>query len=119
MPNASDAASIDELPSPEFLAAAMEYQIYADAPLTHLSAARAAMARMIKHAPPSIQHRLHEKAIAMGLIPKPSHYLPDGTPVYALESLAVHFGMSVDEVKSTLNPTAADVSGINTIHTIQ
>ena len=24
----------------------------------------------------------------MGLIPKPSHYLPDGTPVYALESLA-------------------------------
>ncbi|MDD5175772.1 MAG: hypothetical protein PHQ05_05045 [Sterolibacterium sp.] len=115
----------DETPSPEFAHAAMEYGIYVDAGLTHLPTARAAMARMLEYAPPSLQRRLHVKAQSLGLIPAPTGYLDDGTAVYALDNLAAHLGMSPDEVKASLG--GAQETGENhpaalsraAIHTVQ
>lgn len=89
----------DETPSPEFAHAAMEYGLYVDSGLTHIPTAKAAMARMLEYAPPSLKRSLHAKAQALGLIPPASGYLADGSPVITVEDAARHLGLSIDEVK--------------------
>lgn len=84
--------------SPEFLHALMEYQIYMDAGLTEIQAAKDALARMLEHAPVSLKRELAAKAEALGLFPARSACLDDGTPVYEVNALAGHLGLSVAEI---------------------
>lgn len=108
-----------EPPSPEFVRAAMEYSRHVEAGSTDTSAARAAMNRMLEHAPAALKRTFGEKARAMGLLPAPAGCMEDGTPVYAVNDIAAHLGISADDVRSSLGATAVEATAIGTIHTLQ
>lgn len=97
----------DKVLSPEFLHALMEYKIYADAGLTEIPTALAAMGRVLEHAPAALKRQLAAKAEALGLLPAQSACLGDGTPVYEVNALAAHLGLR--EVEITKIPFSGEL----------
>ncbi|MCR4532490.1 hypothetical protein [Acinetobacter venetianus] len=49
----------------------------------------------------------HKEAKDMGLLPKATECMPDGTPVYTVEQIATHFGISVEEATKAINDLKA------------
>ncbi|WP_343597671.1 hypothetical protein [Acinetobacter sp.] len=54
------------------------------------------------YTPEHIKEEMHQKAKELNLLPKPSGYTDDGEPMYCLDDIAKHFGISVEEAEQSL-----------------
>ncbi len=52
--------------------------------------------------PESIKADMHQKAKELDLLPPPSGYTDEGDPMYSLEDIAKHFGMSFEDAEKHL-----------------
>ena len=52
--------------------------------------------------PESMKADMHQKAKELDLLPPPSGYTDDGDPMYSLEDIAKHFGISFEAAESHL-----------------
>lgn len=69
----------------------------------------------LHHTPEHIKEEMNKKAKELNLLPPPSGYTDDGEPMYRLEDIAKHFGISVEEAEKSLlrmmdNRTAVGLS---------
>lgn len=54
------------------------------------------------YTPEHIKAEMHQKAKELNLLPPPSGYTDDGEPMYRLEDIAKHFGISFEEAERQL-----------------
>ena len=54
------------------------------------------------YTPESIKEEMHQKAKELNLLPRPSGYTDQGEPMYRLEDIASHFGISFEEAEKRL-----------------
>ena len=54
------------------------------------------------YTPEHIKEEMHQKAKELNLLPPPSGYTDDGEPMYSLEDIAKHFGISFEEAEQRL-----------------
>lgn len=54
------------------------------------------------YTPEHIKEEMHQKAKELNLLPPPSGYTDDGEPMYQLEDIAKHFGISFEEAEQHL-----------------
>ena len=87
---------------PEFFKAfdhykAMVKQYGDDHPITEQ-----ALILTMHYTPEHIKEEMHQKAKELNLLPPPSGYTDDGEPMYRLEDIAKHFGISFEEAEQHL-----------------
>ena len=88
--------------NPEFFKAfdhykAMVKQYGDDHPITEQ-----ALMLTMHYTPEHIKEEMHQKAKELNLLPPPSGYTDDGEPMYSLEDIAKHFGISFEEAEQRL-----------------
>lgn len=88
--------------NPEFFKAfdhykAMVKQYGEDHPITEQ-----AFILTLHYTPEHIKQEMHQKAKELGLLPRASGYTDDGEPMYQLDDIAKHFGISVEEAEQHL-----------------
>lgn len=88
--------------TPEFLKAYDHYQAMVkqygdDHPIT-----QQAFTLVLHHTPEHIKEEMDAKAKELNLLPPVSGYTDDGQPMYRVEDIAKHLGMSVEEVEQQL-----------------
>lgn len=54
------------------------------------------------YTPEHIKEEMHQKAKELNLLPPPSGYTDEGDPMYSLEDMAKHFGISFEEAEQRL-----------------
>ena len=54
------------------------------------------------YTPEHIKEEMHQKAKELNLLPPPSGYTDEGNPMYSLEDIAKHFGISFEEAEQRL-----------------
>ena len=54
------------------------------------------------YTPEHIKEEMHQKAKELNLLPPPSGYTDEGEPMYQLEDIAKHFGISFEEAEQRL-----------------
>ncbi len=54
------------------------------------------------YTPEHIKEEMHQKAKELNLLPPPSGYTDEGDPMYSLEDIAKHFGISFEEAEQHL-----------------
>ena len=91
-----------EYVDPEFFKAfdhykAMVKQYGDDHPITEQ-----ALILTMHYTPEHIKEEMHQKAKELNLLPPPSGYTDDGEPMYQLEDIAKHFGISFEEAEQHL-----------------
>ena len=91
-----------EYVDPEFFKAfdhykAMVKQYGDDHPITEQ-----ALILTMHYTPEHIKEEMHQKAKELNLLPPPSGYTDDGEPMYCLEDIAKHFGISFEEAEQHL-----------------
>lgn len=91
-----------EYVDPEFFKAfdhykAMVKQYGDDHPITEQ-----ALILTMHYTPEHIKEEMHQKAKELNLLPPPSGYTDDGEPMYQLEDIAKHFGISFEEAEQRL-----------------
>ncbi|MDV2440219.1 hypothetical protein QR665_12175 [Acinetobacter gerneri] len=89
--------------NPEFFKAfehykAMLEQFGKDHPITER-----AFLLTLHYTPEHIKKEMHQKAKELGLLPKPSGYLDNGTAVYAIEDIAKQLRISIEEAQAQLD----------------
>ena len=87
---------------PEFFEAfdhykAMVKQYGDDHPITEQ-----ALILTMHYTPEYIKEEMHQKAKELNLLPPPSGYTDEGDPMYSLEDIAKHFGISFEEAEQRL-----------------
>ena len=87
---------------PEFFKAfdhykAMLEQYGDDHPITEQ-----ALILTMHYTPEHIKEEMHQKAKELNLLPPPSGYTDDGEPMYRLEDIAKHFGITYEEAEQRL-----------------
>ena len=87
---------------PEFFKAfdhykAMLKQYGDDHPITEQ-----ALMLTMHYTPEHIKAEMHQKAKELNLLPPPSGYTDEGEPMYSLEDIAKHFGISFEEAEQQL-----------------
>ena len=87
---------------PEFFKAfdhykAMIKQYGDDHPITEQ-----ALMLTMHYTPEHIKAEMHQKAKELNLLPPPSGYTDDGQPMYRLEDIASHLGMSFEDAEQHL-----------------
>ena len=87
---------------PEFFKAfnhykAMVKQYGDDHPITEQ-----ALILTMHYTPEQIKEEMHQKAKELNLLPPPSGYTDDCEPMYRLEDIAKHFGISFEEAEQHL-----------------
>ena len=87
---------------PEFFEAfdhykAMVKQYGDDHPITEQ-----ALILTMHYTPEYIKEEMHQKAKELNLLPPPSGYTDDGEPMYQLEDIAKHFGITFEEAEQRL-----------------
>lgn len=88
--------------NPEFFKAfdhykAMVKQYGDDHPITEQ-----ALILTMHYTPEHIKEEMHQKAKELNLLPPPSGYTDEGDPMYSLEDIAKHFGISFEEAEQHL-----------------
>ena len=91
-----------EYVDPEFFKAfdhykAMVKQYGDDHPITEQ-----ALILTMHYTPEHIKEEMHQKAKELNLLPPPSGYTDVGEPMYRLEDIAKHFGISFEEAEQHL-----------------
>ncbi|MDH2102786.1 hypothetical protein N5J54_03390 [Acinetobacter ursingii] len=56
----------------------------------------------LHHTPEHIKEEMNKKAKELNLLPKPSGYTDDGEPMFSLDDIAKHLGISVEEAEQSL-----------------
>lgn len=56
----------------------------------------------LHYTPESIKEEMHQKAKELNLLPPVSGYTDEGEPMYRLEDIAKHFGISFEEAEQKL-----------------
>ena len=56
----------------------------------------------LHYTPEHIKAEMHQKAKELSLLPPVSGYTDEGEPMYSLEDIAKHFGMSVEDAEQQL-----------------
>ena len=87
---------------PEFFKAfdhykAMVKQYGDDHPITEQ-----ALILTMHYTPEHIKEEMHQKAKELNLLPPPSGYSDNGEPMYRLEDIAKHFGITYEEAEQRL-----------------
>ena len=91
-----------EYVNPEFHKAfdhykAMVKQYGDDHPITEQ-----ALILTMHYTPEHIKEEMHQKAKELNLLPPPSGYSDNGEPMYRLEDIAKHFGITYEEAEQRL-----------------
>lgn len=87
---------------PEFFKAFDHYKAMLAQYGEHHSITEQALILTMHYTPEHIKEEMHQKAKELNLLPPPSGYTDDGEPMYQLEDIAKHFGISFEEAEQRL-----------------
>ncbi|MCH7379357.1 MULTISPECIES: helix-turn-helix domain-containing protein [Acinetobacter] len=100
---AANIANTETFP-PEFSEAMETYKAMLDANNgVETDEARAQFAKVMLLAPDWFNDIAMAEIDKMDLLPKPTHYLDSGEPVFSVEQIAKHLGVSVDDAQKSLD----------------
>lgn len=88
--------------NPEFFKAFDHYKAMLDQYGEHHPITEQALILTMHYTPEHIKAEMHQKAKELNLLPPPSGYTDDGEPMYCLEDIAKHFGISFEEAEQQL-----------------
>ena len=88
--------------NPEFFKAFAHYQAMREQYGDHHPITEQALILPMHYTPEHIKEEMHQKAKELNLLPPPSGYTDDGEPMYRLEDIAKHFGISFEEAEQRL-----------------
>ncbi|MGC9653012.1 UNVERIFIED_CONTAM: hypothetical protein KWD66_02120 [Acinetobacter pittii] len=87
---------------PEFFKAFDHYKAMLEQYGEHHPITEQALILTMHYTPEHIKAEMHQKAKELNLLPPPSGYTDDGEPMYCLEDIAKHFGISFEEAEQQL-----------------
>ena len=87
---------------PEFFKAFDHYKAMLAQYGEHHPITEQALILTMHYTPEHIKEEMHQKAKELNLLPPPSGYTDDGEPMYQLEDIAKHFGISFEEAEQRL-----------------
>ena len=87
---------------PEFFKAFDHYKAMRIQYGEHHPITEQALMLTMHYTPEHIKEEMHQKAKELNLLPPPSGYTDDGEPMYQLEDIAKHFGISFEEAEQRL-----------------
>ena len=87
---------------PEFFKAFNHYKAMLEQYGEHHPITEQALILTMHYTPEHIKEEMHQKAKELNLLPPPSGYTDDGEPMYQLEDIAKHFGISFEEAEQRL-----------------
>ena len=87
---------------PEFFKAFDHYKAMLAQYGEHHPITEQALILTMHYTPEHIKEEMHQKAKELNLLPPPSGYTNDGEPMYQLEDIAKHFGISFEEAEQRL-----------------
>lgn len=87
---------------PEFFKAFDHYKAMLEQYGEHHPITEQALMLTMHYTPEHIKEEMHQKAKELNLLPPPSGYTDDGEPMYQLEDIAKHFGISFEEAEQRL-----------------
>lgn len=87
---------------PEFFKAFDHYKAMLEQYGEHHPIAEQALMLTMHYTPEHIKAEMHQKAKELNLLPPLSGYTDDGEPMYGLEDIAEHFGISFEEAEQQL-----------------
>jgi len=87
---------------PEFFKAFDHYKAMLDQYGEHHPITEQALILTMHYTPEHIKEEMHQKAKELNLLPPPSGYTDDGEPMYQLEDIAKHFGITFEEAEQRL-----------------
>ena len=88
--------------NPEFFKAFDHYKAMLEQYGEHHPITEQALILTMHYTPEHIKEEMHQKAKELNLLPPPSGYTDDGEPMYQLEDIAKHFGISFEEAEQCL-----------------
>lgn len=88
--------------NPEFFKAFDHYKAMLVQYGEHHPITEQALILTMHYTPEHIKAEMHQKAKELNLLPPPSGYTDDGEPMYQLEDIAKHFGISFEEAEQRL-----------------
>ena len=91
-----------EYVDPEFFKAFDHYKAMLEQYGEHPPITEQAFILTMHYTPEHIKEEMHQKAKELNLLPPPSGYTDDGEPMYQLEDIAKHFGISFEEAEQRL-----------------
>ncbi len=91
-----------EYVDPEFFKAFDHYKSMLEQYGEHHPITEQAFILTMHYTPEHIKEEMHQKAKELNLLPPPSGYTDDGEPMYRLEDIAKHFGISFEEAEQRL-----------------
>ena len=87
---------------PEFFKAFNHYKAMLEQYGEHHPITEQALILTMHYTPEHIKEEMHQKAKELNLLPPPSGYTDDGEPMYQLEDIAKHFGITLEEAEQRL-----------------
>ena len=87
---------------PEFFKAFDHYKNMVQQYGEHHPITEQALILTMHYTPEHIKEEMHQKAKELNLLPPPSGYTDEGDPMYSLEDIAKHFGISFEEAEQRL-----------------
>ena len=87
---------------PEFFKAFDHYKAMLAQYGEHHPITEQALILTMHYTPEHIKEEMHQKAKELSLLPPVSGYTDEGEPMYSLEDIAKHFGMSVEDAEQQL-----------------
>ena len=87
---------------PEFFKAFAHYKAMREQYGEHHPITEQALILTMHYTSEHIKEEMHQKAKELNLLPPPSGYTDDGEPMYQLEDIATHFGISFEEAEQRL-----------------
>ena len=88
--------------NPEFFKAFAHYKAMREQYGERHPITEQALILTMHYTPEHIKEEMHQKAKELNLLPPPSGYTDDGEPMYRLEDIAKHFGISFEEAEQRL-----------------
>lgn len=87
---------------PEFFKTFDHYKAMREQYGEHHPITEQALILTMHYTPEHIKAEMHQKAKELNLLPPPSGYTDDGEPMYCLEDIAKHFGITFEEAEQQL-----------------
>lgn len=87
---------------PEFFKAFDHYKAMVKQYGEHHPITEQALMLTMHYTPEHIKEEMHQKAKELNLLPPVSGYTDDGEPMYCLEDIAKHFGITFEEAEQRL-----------------
>ena len=88
--------------NPEYLKALDHYKAMLEQYGEHHPITEQALMLTMHYTPEHIKAEMHQKAKELNLLPPVSGYTDDGEPMYQVEDIAKHFGISFEEAEQRL-----------------